>query len=70
MLVFLSFWGFELQLRSLKPSYVCVLIARFDVALQNASFGSIHQGLLGFGLAVVTGESGCMVSTALWFFEA
>lgn len=68
--MFLSFGGFELQLRSLNPSHVCVLIAGFDVALQNASFGSIHQGLLGFGLAAVTGESGCLVSTALRFFEA
>lgn len=70
MPVFLSFMGFELQLRGLRPSHVCVLIARFDVALQNASLGSIHQGLLGFGLAAVTGESGCFVSTALRFFES
>lgn len=38
---------------------MCVLIARFDVALQNASFGFIHQGLLQFGLAVMTGDLGC-----------
>lgn len=70
MLAFFSFLGFEFQLRGLKPSHVCVLIAKFDVALQNASFGSIHQGRLRFGLAVVTGESGCSVSTAPRVFEA
>lgn len=69
MPVFLSFLGFELQRRGLKPLHVCALIVRFNVALQNSSFGIIHQDL-GFGLAVMTGESGCLVSTALEFFEA